>query len=161
MKRSLVLFPGVAVAWLLAGCTSVPPGVERGPHGTIAYNVSIQSSEPGVRIETNGAYAGTTPMTLKIFGDKDGTLHDFGSYFYVIQALPVHTNQFVQTRTYRTGRWFTPEDYVPRQIYLDMNRPESPMPPPLLNPPPFYDGPVYFYGPPPPYYYWPRRYWWW
>lgn len=30
------------------------PAVERGRDGTIAYNVEIESSEPGARIEANG-----------------------------------------------------------------------------------------------------------
>src|SRR3954453_19314911 len=100
--------PLVLAAWL-GGCTTIPEGAEHGPHGTMAYLVPIESSEPGVRIHANGQDIGTTPLTLKIFGDPDGTFHDFGSYEYVIQAFPLRTNQFVQTRVFRTGRMFTPE----------------------------------------------------
>ena len=162
MKATVWLAGFGAAMTLLIGCESVPPGVERGPHGTIAYNVSIQASEPGVRIEANGAYVGTAPMTLKIFGDKDGTFHDFGSYFYVIQALPLRTNQFVQVRVFRTGRRFTPEDYVPRQIFFDMNQPPPANPPPRVPVPAYYPPPYYYYGPGfyfgPPYPYWGGRY---
>src|SRR6188472_3740226 len=129
---------------VLAGCETVPPGRETGPHGTIAYNVTIESSEPGVRIEVNGETVGTTPLTLKIFGDKDGTFHDFGSYEYTVQAFPSRTNQFVQTRVFRTGRMFTPEDAIPRQIYFDMNQVPTTYAPPVY--------PLPYYYPPPSYY---------
>mgnify|MGYP007030110543 CR=1 FL=1 len=60
-------------------------------------------------------------MTLKIFGDKDGTFHNFGSYQYVIKAYPVRQGQYVQTKVFRTGGWFTSEDKIPSRIYFDMN----------------------------------------
>jgi len=66
---------------------------------------------------------GNTPVHLKIFGDPDGTFHDFGSDFYIIQAFPLRTNQFVQTATFRTGHLFSPEDRIPRKIFFDMNKP--------------------------------------
>lgn len=145
----MVFGAGLAAMGLLAGCDTIPPGAERGPNGTMAYNVHIDANEPGVRIEANGQVIGTTPLTLKIFGDPDGTFHDFGSYFYVIQALPVKTNQFVQTRTYRTGHMLTPEDYVPREIYFDMTQPPAATPPPGYPPPAYYPAPYYYYGGPP------------
>ena len=141
MKIAMMLGGSLAAMGFLTGCETIPPGAERGPDGTMAYQVQIEASEPGVRIVANGQEVGTTPLTLKIFGDPDGTFHDFGAYEYVIQAFPLHTNQFVQTRVFRTGHLFTPEDYIPRQIYFDMNQP----PPQYPN----YVGPGY----PPPYYY--------
>ncbi|HEV2209849.1 MAG TPA: PEGA domain-containing protein [Verrucomicrobiae bacterium] len=154
MKNALFFATGLTAVMLLAGCETVPPGVERGPQGTIAYDVFIEASPPGARIEANGEVVGNTPLHLKIFGDKDGTFHDFGSYYYVIRALPLTTNQFVQTRAFRTGRWFTPEDYVPGHIYFDMNTPPPPAPA-YPTPPPayYYPPPAYYYGPP--YYYGP------
>jgi len=160
MKMSVIYLLGLSLAGLfIAGCASTPPGVERGPHGTIAYYVSVEASPPGARIEANGEDIGTTPLTLKIFGDKDGTFHDFGSYYYVVRALPLTTNQFPQARYFRTGRWFTPEDMVPRQIYFDMNRPSPAFMPPQMGPPPPYAAPPWYYGPP--VYYGPgvRFYW--
>ncbi|SPE57123.1 conserved exported hypothetical protein [Verrucomicrobia bacterium] len=150
MKLSISFWSGVGLAGLLAaGCSSTPPGVERGPHGTIAYYVAVEASPPGARIEANGEDVGVTPTTIKIFGDKDGTFHDFGSFYYVVRALPITTNQFPQARYFRTGRWFTPEDMVPRRIYFDMNRPSpNPMPPPAVGAPPPYVPPPYYYGPP-------------
>lgn len=151
------LFASVCALGLLVltGCETTPPGVERGPHGTIGYNVRIESSEPGVRVEANGQYVGTTPLTLRIWGDKDGTFHDFGAYEYVIQAFPLQTNQYVQTRVFRTGKMFTPEDYIPRQIYFDMNQPPPPQPTYVPAPAP---PPVYYYPEPYPYYYYGPRY---
>jgi hypothetical protein len=141
----------IAAASLFSGCETVPPGVERGPHGTIAYDVLIEASPPGAKVEANGQVVGDAPVHIKIFGDKDGTFHDFGSDYYIVRGLPITTNQYVQTRVFRTGRLFTPEDRVPQRIYFDMNTP-----PPVAGAPlayPDYGGPGYYY---PPAYYGPR-----
>jgi hypothetical protein len=106
---------------LLAACAS-GPSVEHGRDGTIAYNVQIESNESGARVEADGDYVGKTPMTLKIFGDKDGTFHNFGSYEYVIRVFPVKTNQFIQTKVFRTGGWFSPEDKVPSHLFFDLDQ---------------------------------------
>lgn len=142
----------LAVAVFLAGCDTIPPGAERGPDGTMAYDVPIEASSPGARIEANGEVVGNSPLHLKIFGDPDGTFHDFGSYYYVIRALPMTTNQFVQTRVYRTGHLLTPEDHIPQHIDFEMNQrqPEYGYP--------GYLPPAYYYGPPPFYYYGPPYY---
>ena len=135
---------------LLAGCaTPLPPGAEPGPHGTMAYLVPVEASDPGVTIYANGQKAGVAPLTLKIFGDPDGTFHDFGSYEFVVQAVPVKTNQFVQTRIFQTGRMFSHEDKIPDRIQFDMNRPPPPQPTYAPSP--------YYYPPPYPYY-WPSYY---
>ena len=121
--RHLQLLP-LAIT-LLPGCATAPPGAERGPAGTIAYYVQVESSEPGVRIEADNDYIGKTPLTLKIFGDKDGTFHNFGSSDYIIRAYPLSTNQYIQTKVFRTGGWFSQEDKVPSHIYFDMNQKTS------------------------------------
>lgn len=155
-----------ALSLMFAGCHSVPPGTERGPHGTIAYYVSVDATPPGALIETNGVVVTNTPVTLKIFGDKDGTFHDFGYDFFVIRALPLTTNQFIQFRWFGTGRHWGQEDRIPKSIYLDLNQrpPENPgypaaaYPYPYSGPPGYYPPPGYYYGPPyygPPYYYGP------
>src|SRR5437016_9905299 len=102
MRRNLLFAFGLA-AVLLAGCQSLPPGAEPGPDGTMAYYVQIEATQPGARIEVNGDNVGNTPVRLKIFGDPDGTFHDFGSEYYVIRALPLTTNQFPQVRMFGTG----------------------------------------------------------
>src|SRR5437867_9003119 len=145
MKTSLLFSASAAAALFVAGCQTVPPGAERGPHGTIAYAVLVEASEPGARIEAEDNPVGNTPVHLKIFGDTDGTFHDFGSDYYVIRALPLTTNQFPQVRMFGTGRWFGPEDRIPQRIYFDMN----------VNTVPYatVGAPVYVYPnyPPPPY----------
>ena len=150
----------LSVLLLVIGCETVPPppGVEHGPHGTIAHEVLVEASPPGAKVEVNGQIVGDTPIRLKIFGDKDGTFHDFGSEVYVIRALSLTTNQYPQTRVFGTGRWFGPEDRIPQQIYFDMNQrppqflpgpPGYPYPPPYYYPPPGYYGPYRFhYGGP-------------
>ena len=154
MNRTLIYGATVLVAVLVAGCQTVPPGAERGPHGTMAYDVLVDASPPGARIEANGKDAGTTPVHLKIFGDPDGTFHDFGSPYFLIKALPVTTNQFEQVQYFGTGQWFGPEDHIPKQIFFDMNKPTQaypPVGPPAYGypyPPPYYYGAPYYYGGP-------------
>ena len=119
LRRSTWLF----MALLLGGCaTNSPQKAERGPNGTIAYLVQIEATEPGARIEANDDYVGTTPVTLKIFGDRDGTFHNFGSQEYIIRALPLNTNQTAQTKVFRTGGWFSQEDQIPHRLFFDMNQ---------------------------------------
>ena len=116
----------------------------------MAYDVLIEASEPGARIEADGAVVGNTPLYLKIFGDPDGTFHDFGSYQYIVRALPLTTNQFAQIQAFGTGRGFQREDRIPQHVYFDMNQRTQAYPPP--GPPvyvyPDYGPPAYFYGPP-------------
>ena len=152
MLKSLIFLASGGIALLMAGCASpIPPGAERGPNGTIAYDVLIEASEPGARIEANGEDVGTAPLRLKIFGDPDGTFHDFGSHAYEIRALPVATNQYAQLRFFRTGQMFSPQDRIPRRIYFDMNQPmpQNYGPPAYYAPPPayYYQPAPFFYGP--------------
>jgi len=156
LVKATWIFAGVLAALLfVTGCQTTPPpsdGVERGPHGTIAYDVLVEASEPGARIEADGQIIGDAPVHLKIFGDKDGTFHDFGSDFYVVRGLPLETNQYPQVAMFGTGRWFGPEDRIPRRIYFDMNqRPPQPAGPayPYPYPPPYYYPAPYYYGPGP------------
>jgi hypothetical protein len=111
-------FTTVFTAFLfLAGCAS-DKGVERGPQGTIGYSVQVESSEPGARIEVNGDYVGVTPTAITIYGDKDGSFHNFGSQDYVIKAYPAKGG-FVQTKVFHTGAWFQSQDRIPKRIYFD------------------------------------------
>jgi hypothetical protein len=136
-KLSVLLFSfvGAVALTFTSGCETTSQNVEKGPGGTIAYLVQIESSEPGARIEANNDYVGKTPVTLKIFGDKDGTFHNFGSQEYVIRAFPANTNQFVQTKIFRTGGWFSQEDKIPSRIYFDLNQKSSGF---SVDPPPRY-----------------------
>ena len=161
MRTKLVFAVAAAAALaFLTGCeTPLPPGAEPGPHGTIAYNVLIEASEPGARIEANGQSIGNAPVTLKIFGDRDGTFHDFGAYEYIIQAFPLATNQYPQVRVFRTGHLLTPEDHIPNRIYFDMTQPPQPQQYPAYAPGYYGAPPPYYYAPPYyPYYYGPRVY---
>jgi hypothetical protein len=152
----MLMFAAMAAAAIfLAGCETVPPpGVEAGPHGTIAYDVTIEASAPGAHILANGQDVGVTPLHLKIFGDKDGTFHDFGSSYYVIEATPVATNQFPQTRVFQTGHMMGPEDRIPQRIYFDMTQNQPAYAPgvpvvgyPYGPPAVYYGPPAYYYGP--------------
>ncbi|HYG24608.1 MAG TPA: hypothetical protein VEH04_17675 [Verrucomicrobiae bacterium] len=154
MKVGPALFLAAVV---LTGCQTIPPGAERGPDGTMAFHVPVETSEPGARIEVNGEMVGTSPLTLKIFGDPDGTFHDFGSYEFLVRAYPARTNQFTQTRVFLTGRMFAGEDRIPPQIYFDLNQPPPVYAPPPPYPPGFYPYP-YYYHYHPPMFYGPRIY---
>jgi hypothetical protein len=126
MKHVLTL--PVFGIFIVAGCaTTDGTKPETGKGGTIAYLVEVESSEPGARIEADNEYVGKTPLTLKVFGDKDGTFHNFGSYHYTITAHPVRPGQQSQTKDFRTGGWFTPEDRIPKKIFFDFGPvPEAP-----------------------------------
>ena len=148
--KTLALAVAVLMAVFVTGCTTFPPGAERGPHNTMAYTILIEATEPGASIEANGEVMGNTPLKLKVFGDVDGTFHDFGSYYFGIRAFPVATNHHPQARFFRTGRGFTPEDRIPERIFFDLTRPAPayPIDPPTTYGPPIYYGPSpYFYGP--------------
>lgn len=121
----------IALALLLSlsACSTpkAPDGgpAEKGRDGTIAYQVLVESNEPGVRIEVNNDYVGTTPVTIKVYGDKDGTFHNFGSPQFIIRALPVKPGQNRQSKIFRTGGWFSAEDTIPRRIFFDMSLPDN------------------------------------
>ncbi|MDB6023937.1 MAG: hypothetical protein JWM68_160 [Verrucomicrobiales bacterium] len=149
MSTKSVFAAGLGLALFLVGCaTPLPPGAERGPDGTMAYDILIEASPPGARIEANGSSHGNAPVHLKMYGDRDGTFHDFGSYNYVIRALPLTTNQFTQTRVFRTGHMLAGEDTIPSHIYFDMTQPQPTYVPVPVYPYPAYDyGPAPYYGP--------------
>ena len=145
--KALIFAAAVTASAMFVGCASIPPGAERGPNGTMAFDVLVEASAPGASIEANGQVVGQTPCHIKIFGDPDGTFHDFGSYYYSIRAMPLASNQFAQARWFRTGHLMSGEDMVPSRIYFDMSHPAPPEAPPP---------PVGYYGPTPypyPYYY--------
>ena len=60
MKARLILSLCLAAIAAFVGCAtseSTAQKPERGPDGTIAYMVPIETSEPDVRIEVNGDYS--------------------------------------------------------------------------------------------------------
>jgi hypothetical protein len=112
-------------ALFLAACRSPTGEGETGPNHTIAHYLRIESSSPAVSVETNHVFAGKTPFTLKIFGDAAGTFHNFGGAEYLVQALPQTTNQFLQTRVFRTGKNSDPGEKIPGVLFFDMSQPGS------------------------------------
>jgi hypothetical protein len=122
---------GGALGFAAAGCASTDPALkaaERGPQGTVAFRVLVEANEPGVRIEANKDFVGTTgttPVELKIFGDKDGTFHCFDNPNYIIQAIPTKPGQLLHSKYFRTGDFFTGEDKIPRRVFFNMAEPEK------------------------------------
>ena len=108
------------IALIVSGCaTPDPPGTEHGPQGTIAYNVPVESSEPGAKIEVNYQFVGATPTTIKIFGDRDGTFHNFGSDEFIVRAYPPRASQYPQTKVFKTGAFGIQDDKIPQKIFFD------------------------------------------
>src|SRR5260370_1586280 len=81
----------LAAAGLLAGCSSIPPAAERGPHGTMAYHVSVEASPPRAKIEPNRDYVAETPPNWKIFGNPTRPFPPFPSSFSPIPPSPPPT----------------------------------------------------------------------
>ncbi len=107
---------------LIAGCAS--PGdrtAERGPDGTVAYEILVESSDAGARVEVNDDYVGKTPLAVRVWGDPDGTFHNFGASDYVIRVFPVREGQAPQSKFFRTGGWFSQEDRIPRRLFFDLD----------------------------------------
>ena len=126
LNRKAVIAIVMSLAGMLAGCQTSPPDSKPKQGKTIAYYLRIESSEPGVSIETNKVYAGKTPLTLQILGDAPGTFHDFGSPEYILRALPLTTNQFLQTKAFRTGKKGSAQgDRIPGLIFFDMSQPSG------------------------------------
>ena|SRR5258706_16134815 len=122
-SRKFVTFFYCLVAATLVGCAST--GLP--PDGKVPYQVSIETSEPGAKIEVDGDYVGVSPITVTVMGDRDGTFHSFGRPDWTIKAYPLHDGQYVQTKTYHTGAWFQPDDKIPKKIYLGLGLvPEKP-----------------------------------
>lgn len=121
----LLSVTAAAVAVLaLAGCSSTAdssqkPAVEKGLHGTIAYVIQIEASEPGTKIEVNHQSVGIAPISVKVFGDKDGTFHNFGSDEFLVRGYPAKTDQFPQTKIFKTGAFGVKDDKIPQRIYFD------------------------------------------
>lgn len=122
MNRNTAIGIVVGLAAILTGCKTSTPDSESGPDKTVAYYVKVESSEPGVTVETNSVSAGKTPLVLRILGDVPGTFHNFGSPEYTVRALPLTTNQFVQTKTFRTGKSSVPGDRIPGLIFFNMSQ---------------------------------------
>ena len=127
-RQVLAVLASGALAFAAAGCASPNPALkaaERGPQGTVAFRVLVESSEPGVQIKANQELVGTTPFELKIFGDKDGTFHCFDNPNYIIQAIPAKPEQLQHSKYFHTGDFFTGEDKIPRRVFFNMTEPEK------------------------------------
>lgn len=104
------------------GCVSDDaPGAERGPHNTIAYTIRIEASEPETKIEVNYQPAGIAPVTVKVFGDRDGTFHNFGSDEFIVRGYPKNPDFFPQTKILKTGAMGVADDKIPERIYFQFD----------------------------------------
>jgi hypothetical protein len=114
--KSIVLILAVG----LIGCASNEQSKRpRGPNGTYAYEIKVETSDPGSKIEVNNDYLGEAPLTITVFGDQDGTFH--GGMDYEIRALPTKGGQHVQVKRFSGGGWFGREDRIPSRIFFDLN----------------------------------------
>src|SRR4051794_19937937 len=106
---------------LLAGCVTDPPGTEQGLGKTRSFNGPVEANQPGTKIEVNYKPLGVAPLTVKIFGDRDGTFHNFGSDEFIIRAYPSNTTQFPQTKIFKTGAMGVPDDRIPQRIIFEID----------------------------------------
>ena len=115
--------PAILILALIAtGCvTDSSSRPERGPQGTVAYYVKVESSDPGARVEVNDDVVGRTPIEIRVWGDSDGTFHNFGSSDFIVKVFPVKETQQIQTKVFRTGGWFSQEDRIPKNLYFDFD----------------------------------------
>ncbi len=120
MKRFWKL--ALPLTLLAAGCAAPKDSsVERGQYNTIAYTIAVDASEPGTKIEVNYQVVGTVPLTIKVFGDRDGTFHNFGNDEFVVRAYPPSTNQYPQTRIFKTGTFGIKDDKIPEKIFFQFD----------------------------------------
>jgi hypothetical protein len=119
------LFLTLLLTAFATGCASDPPGTETGPYNTIAYTITIDASEPGTKIEVNYKSAGVAPVKVKVFGDRDGTFHNFGSDEYTVRGYPPNPDQFPQTKIFKTGAMGVKDDKIPGKIYFDFGPSKS------------------------------------
>lgn len=109
----------------IAGCATAREHERRPGGGPVPYEVQIETSDPGSRIEVDGEYMGVSPLTVVIWGDKDGTFHGSGDGYTVFKAYPVKPGQYIQTRTFLNGAqafMFGQQDRIPKRLYFDLNQ---------------------------------------
>lgn len=73
----------------------------------------------------DGEHQGVSPLTITIWGDKDGTFHGSGDGYTVFQAFPVREGQYIQTKRFLNGAqqfMFGQQDRIPRSLYFDLNQ---------------------------------------
>lgn len=115
----------VLSAFLLSGCAGPGEAHRRPGGGPVPYEVLIETSDPGSRIEVDGEYMGVSPLTVTIWGDKDGTFHGSGDGYTVFKAYPVKPGQYIQTRKFLNGAqafMFGQQDRIPKRLYFDLNQ---------------------------------------
>ena len=88
-------------------------------HGTTTYTTEVTSNSPGVRIEVNNDYLGTTPTTITWSGfSENGRFVDQ----WDVKAIPVTVGQFVQEKHFRgTLPGHSWGDPIPKHIFFDMS----------------------------------------
>ena len=73
----------------------------------------------------DGEYAGVSPITVTMYGDKDGTFHGAGDGYTTFRAYPVKPGQFIQTKSFLNGAqafMFGQQDRIPKRLYFDLNQ---------------------------------------
>jgi len=115
-----LLIPLLALG-LLVGCAS-DPSVKHGRHGSIAYQIHVEASEPGTKIEWNNEYMGVAPCDVEVFGDKNGQFMNLGTAYGVLRALPSIQGQYTQRKAFYFG--FSEGksgDHIPKQVFFEMS----------------------------------------
>ena len=123
--RNQLIVGALLAGFVVVGCSSGHVDHRGRPSGTVPFEVHIDTSDPGSRIEVDGEDAGISPLTVTIWGDKDGTFHGSGDGYTEFKAYPVKPGQYIQTKRYLNGAqafMFGQQDQIPRRLYFDLNQ---------------------------------------
>jgi hypothetical protein len=119
LMRTHVVFKALLLAVIanlaFTGCGGLRS--EGGPGPIRTYQVKINSSEPGTRIEVNGKSVGTAPVVVKIRGGEDRSFYDLRNDELVVRAYPQGTGRPAQVKVFRMTARF---DKIPERVYFDL-----------------------------------------
>jgi hypothetical protein len=96
----------------------------RGPHGSWGHPVEVLTSTPGSKIEVNKEYIGDSPLTIVIYGERDGVFHR--DMDYMIRAYPVKPGQTLQWKFFTGIEGGPRAERIPKKIYFDLNLERAP-----------------------------------
>lgn len=116
------------LASLFAGCSFLEPYPTPGPIPTAMpaprydpasdpqphYTILVESSPPGVRLEFNDEFVGTTPCRVRISGEAGRKFSHSTAHRHVFKALPPDTGGSTQIKSFSEG------SDIPEHLFFDM-----------------------------------------
>jgi hypothetical protein len=90
------------------------------------FQIAIDSSPQGARVEVNNEYIGQTPTTYSIEGNADRSFNGNlipGSLIQFVCTPPSgQTNLFVVKKTFRPSAIFQQGDHIPEKMFFDLRQ---------------------------------------